>query len=973
MMRLLLRRLRRLSPASGRSFSGLPAAQVRRTFLDFFRDQHQHLLVPSAPVRPRGDPSLLFVNAGMNQFKPVLLGTVDPRSQMALWRRVANSQRCVRAGGKHNDLEDVGRDGTHHTFFEMLGSWSFGDYFKEEACRMAWSLLTEYYGIPADRLYVSYFGGDAGSGLSADRETRDIWLDLGVPVSRVLPFGLKDNFWEMGDTGPCGPCTEIHYDHVGGRHAAALVNAGGSELVEIWNLVFIQYNREADQSLRLLPQFSVDTGMGLERLVGVLQGKRSNYDTDLFTPLLDAIHQRSKAAPYGGRMGAAPDAQVDRAYRVVADHVRTLAVCIADGVHPGMSGAELVLRRILRRAVRFCAEVLQAPPGSLASLVPTVAQTLGDSFPELSREADRIANIIDENEGHFLSSLQRGSRLIQRTCLRTDGGPFPAAAAWSLHRDLGFPLDLVDLMLEERGVQVDRQELDRLVSHDQKMRAEQHVDAQPRLLPDVLSLAALRHAGVPHTDDGPKYHYHLENGRYVFPACRATVLALYDGRALVPEVGPGQRCGVILDQTCFYSEQGGQSHDRGYLTRGGLREVLFSVEAVNRAGGYVVHQVTVPDHLRTGDLVELHLDQAHRLSCMVKHTATHILNFALRSVLGRSVQQRGSRISADRLRFDFSVKGSLSSAQLQQVDRCVRDVVSANQDVHTLEVPLRLAGAIRGLRTADEVYPDPVRIVSLGVPVSELLDGGTDRGTSVELCCGTHLLQTGSIQDLVIVSEKQLVKGISRIVAVTGQDAVQARDMGRALSQEVDSLSARLSGSAPSSLGSALQFSKEASVLSDVVDNTPVPQWQRRELQVRLRAALRSIGAAIRKLEAQQAAESAAALLRRRGQTELLVDAVETDSPSVLMKTVNQLSAAAPLSHVMLLAHQRHSGKVFCACQVPKDSPALAASDWAVALCCRLGGSAGGSALVAKGTGSSGDITEALRWAEDFARKKAGQ
>uniref|UniRef100_A0A3P9NGQ6 alanine--tRNA ligase n=1 Tax=Poecilia reticulata TaxID=8081 RepID=A0A3P9NGQ6_POERE len=680
MMRLLLRRLRRLSAASERSFSGLPAAQVRRTFLDFFRDQHQHLLVPSAPVRPRGDPSLLFVNAGMNQFKPVLLGTVDPRSQMALWRRVANSQRCVRAGGKHNDLEDVGRDGTHHTFFEMLGSWSFGDYFKEEACRMAWSLLTEHYGIPADRLYVSYFGGDAGSGLSADRETRDIWLHLGVPASRVLPFGLKDNFWEMGDTGPCGPCTEIHYDHVGGRHAAALVNAGGAEVVEIWNLVFIQYSREPDQSLRLLPQFSVDTGMGLERLVGVLQGRRSNYDTDLFTPLLDAIHQRSRAGPYGGRMGAAPDAQVDRAYRVVADHVRTLAVCIADGVHPGMSGAELVLRRILRRAVRFCAEVLRAPPGSLASLVPTVAQTLGDAFPELFREADRIADIIDENEGHFLSSLQRGSRLIQRTCLRTGGGAFPAAAAWSLHRDLGFPLDLVDLMLEERGVQVDRQELDRLVCHDQKMRAEQQADSRPRLLLDVLSLAALQRAGVPHTDDGPKYGYHLENGRYVFPACRATVLALYDGRALVPEVGPGQRCGVILDRTCFYSEQGGQSHDRGYLMRDGLQEVLFSVEAVNRAGGYVVHQVTVPDHLRTGDQVELHLDQ-----------------------------------------------GPLSSAQLQQVDRCVRDVISANQDVHTLEVPLRLAGAIQGLRTVDEVYPDPVRVVSLGVPVSELLDGGTDR------------------------------------------------------------------------------------------------------------------------------------------------------------------------------------------------------------------------------------------------------
>uniref|UniRef100_A0A3P9CDQ7 alanine--tRNA ligase n=1 Tax=Maylandia zebra TaxID=106582 RepID=A0A3P9CDQ7_9CICH len=310
----------------------------------FFRDKHGHLPVPSSPVRPRGDPSLLFVNAGMNQFKPIFLGTADPRSNMASYRRVVNSQKCVRAGGKHNDLDDVGRDGYHHTFFEMLGNWSFGDYFKEEACQMAWSLLTEHYGIPADRLYVSYFGGDAAAGLPADEDTRNIW----VPTHHLLPFGLKDNFWEMGDTGPCGPCTEIHYDHVGGREAAALVNADSPEVVEIWNLVFMQYN-------------SVDTGMGLERLVSVLQGKTSNYDTDLFTPLLHAIHQRSGVEPYRGRMGAVDVGQVDLAYRVVADHVRTLSVCIADGVYPGMSGAELVLRRILRRAVRFCVEVLRAP------------------------------------------------------------------------------------------------------------------------------------------------------------------------------------------------------------------------------------------------------------------------------------------------------------------------------------------------------------------------------------------------------------------------------------------------------------------------------------------------------------------------------------------------------------------------------------------------------------------------------------
>ncbi|XP_078539605.1 alanine--tRNA ligase, mitochondrial-like isoform X2 [Lissotriton helveticus] len=325
----------------------------------------------------------------MNQFKPIFLGTVDPRSEMAQYRRVVNSQKCVRAGGKHNDLEDVGRDVYHHTFFEMLGNWSFGDYFKEEACRLAWELLTQVYEIPRERLYVTYFAGDPSSGLGADEESRDIWLSLGVPPDRVLPFGLRENFWEMGETGPCGPCTEIHYDHVGGRDAAALVNRDSSEVVEIWNLVFMQHNREADGSLRLLPQHNVDTGMGLERLVTVLQHKRSNYDTDLFTPLMDAIHQGSRCPAYQGRLGSADAGNVDMAYRVVADHIRTLSVCIADGVYPGMSGAELVLRRILRRAVRFSSEILQAPPGFLPTLVPTVVDILGDAYPELRRDTSQ--------------------------------------------------------------------------------------------------------------------------------------------------------------------------------------------------------------------------------------------------------------------------------------------------------------------------------------------------------------------------------------------------------------------------------------------------------------------------------------------------------------------------------------------------------------------------------------------------------
>uniref|UniRef100_UPI003AAD214F alanine--tRNA ligase, mitochondrial isoform X3 n=1 Tax=Centroberyx gerrardi TaxID=166262 RepID=UPI003AAD214F len=979
----LLRSVRALPGLFSRSYCGVPdfsSQRVRRTFVDFFQQEHGHRPVPSAPVRPRGDPSLLFVNAGMNQFKPILLGTADPRSEMAAYRRVVNSQKCVRAGGKHNDLEDVGRDVSHHTFFEMLGNWSFGDYFKEEACSMAWSLLTEHYGIRPDRLYVSYFAGDAASGLPADEETRQIWLDIGVPAERLLPFGLQENFWEMGDSGPCGPCTEIHYDHLGGRNAAMLVNTDCPDVVEIWNLVFMQYNREADRSLRPLPQLSVDTGMGLERLVSVLQGKRSNYDTDLFSPLMAAMQQRSRVGAYRGRTGGADDGRVDMAYRVVADHVRTLTVCIADGVHPGMSGPELVLRRILRRAVRFSVEVLQAPQGALASLVPTVAHILGDAYPELHRETDRIMEIIDENEAQFLSSLQQGRRLMDRTLQRAgrEDAVFPAAVAWSLHRNLGFPLDLVELMLEERGARLDRTELDRLTDSHKTVFRDLKTVSQSQVMDglDVLSLAALQRLGVPHTDDRPKYRFSLEEpDRYVFPACRATVQALYCGQTLVSEVSEGQRCGVVLDRTCFYAEAGGQSHDQGYFTRDGLQDVLFPVEAVLQAGGYVIHQVTAADTLKTGEQVHLHLDQAQRLACMVKHTATHLLNLALRRVLGGGVQQRGSHVAADRLRFDFSHKDSLSVCELQQVERCVGDIITQNQPVYSQELPLQTARSLPGLRTIDEVYPDPVRVVSVAVSVAELLEVQTD-GASVELCCGTHLLKTGAIQDLVIVSERQMVKGISRIVAVTGDQArqiclcLQAREAGQALAQDVDSLSVRLSGSAPSCLDAAQRLAKEAGVLTDAVDNTPVPQWQRKELQSRLKTLQRTTNTAVRRLEGREAAVKAQALLQRNRQKMLLVDTVDSDSLSIVMKTVNQLSAAAPDRLVMLLSHQKDSGKVLCACQVPKDSASLSASDWAVAVCRQLGGSAGGSPTVAKGTGSSGDITEALRWAEEYARRK---
>uniref|UniRef100_A0A3P8Z6N4 alanine--tRNA ligase n=1 Tax=Esox lucius TaxID=8010 RepID=A0A3P8Z6N4_ESOLU len=865
--------------------------QVRKTFTDFFHELYQHRIVKSSPVRPRGDTSLLFVNAGMNQFKPIFLGAADPRSEMVTYRRVVNSQKCVRAGGKHNDLEDVGRDVYHHTFFEMLGNWSFGDYFKEEACGMAWRLLTEEYRIPPERLYVSYFAGDAISGLPADEETRHIWLSIGVPADHLLPFGMRDNFWEMGETGPCGPCTEIHYDHIGGRNAALLVNADSPDVVEIWNLVFMQYNREADHSLRSLPHFSVDTGMGLERLVSVLQGQRSNYDTDLFTPLLSAIQQVCLAFVYRGRTGEADVGKVDMAYRVVADHVRTLSVCIADGVYPGMSGAELVLRRILRRAVRFSSEVLQAPEGSLAGLVPTVAHIL-------------IMDVINENEAQFLSSLKQGRRVIDRTLQRLEGSNsvFPAPVAWSLHRNLGFPLDLIGLMLEEKGMCIDQQSIDELASANEKLKRQTQSSGRETLFHlDLHTLAQLQADKVPQTDDFLKYHYSLgPDDKYVFQPCHATVQALYCGQALVSEVAEGQRCGVVLDRTCFYAEQGGQSHDQGYFIKDGL-------QAVHLAGGYVVHQVTTADVLTKGDQVQLYVDE-----------------------------------------------GSLSTTQLQEIEKSIRNIITEDSAVYIEEVSLARVKDIPGLRTVEEVYPDPVRVVSVAVPISDLFVSQTVRPTSVELCCGTHLRRTGEIGDLVIVSERQMVKGISRIIAVTGDDARQAQEAGQALAQEVESLMARLAAVTSPCLASTYRLAKEVGVLTDAVDCTPIPQWQRRELQTHLKSLQRTTNTIIRKLETKEAAVKAQSLKQKNGNKTVVVDTVDTDSISVCFNA----STFTEMYHIL-------STGGYCPLQ-----HALSANDWALAVCAYLGGNAGGSSTVAKGTGNVADLAVAIRYAETFAKDK---
>lgn len=383
--------------------SSLTAKQIRSIFIDFFVEKLNHTYVHSSSTIPLDDPTLLFANAGMNQFKPIFVGTVDPASDMAKWKRAVNSQKCIRAGGKHNDLDDVGKDVYHHTFFEMLGNWSFGDYFKTEVCTWAWQLLTDHYKIPKDRLYVTYFGGEPSAGLDPDLECKQLWLNLGVPEDHILPGNMKDNFWEMGDTGPCGPCSEIHFDRIGNRNAAHLVNMDDPDVLEIWNLVFMQFNREADKSLRTLPQKHIDCGMGLERLVSVIQGKRSNYDTDLFVPLFKAIEERSGVQrPYKGLLGEEDVGKVDMAYRVIADHIRTLTIALSDGGRPDNVGRGYVLRRILRRGIRFASENLNAQPGFFSGLVDTVCEILGDFFPEVNKDRQAIKDVIDEEEIQFL-------------------------------------------------------------------------------------------------------------------------------------------------------------------------------------------------------------------------------------------------------------------------------------------------------------------------------------------------------------------------------------------------------------------------------------------------------------------------------------------------------------------------------------------------------------------------------------------
>lgn len=776
------------NPATNQKVKEWPASKVRDTFLNYFKEKN-HTFVPSSSVIPHSDPTLLFANAGMNQYKPIFLGTVDPSSSFATLKRATNSQKCIRAGGKHNDLEDVGRDSYHHTFFEMLGNWSFGDYFKKGAIEYSWDLLTNVYGIPKDRLYVTYFGGDEKAGLEPDLEAKEYWREVGVADDHILPGNAKDNFWEMGDQGPCGPCSEIHYDRIGGRNAASLVNQDDPDVLEIWNNVFIQYNREPDGSLKSLPDKHVDTGLGFERLVSLLQDVRSNYDTDVFEPLFLRIQEITGVRPYTGKFGKDDVDGIDTAYRVLADHVRTLTFALADGGVPNNEGRGYVLRRILRRGARYARKYMNYPIGNFFSqLAPTLIEQDKHIFPELAKDPSLIFEILDEEEASFARTLDRGEKLFEQYALvasKTPNQTLPGKDVWRLYDTYGFPVDLTRLMAEEAGLKIDEEgfEKARLASLEAS-KGGSSKSGKSLLKLDVHALAVLNEKKVPKTDDSAKYDT---------KDIESKILAIYiDGEfvdSISADNSKSKQIGIILDKTPFYAEQGGQEYDTGRIVIDGKSE--FHVENVQVYNGYVLHTGFLDEgELKVNDVVISGYNELRRFPLRNNHTGTHILNFALRKVIGDGVDQKGSLVAPEKLRFDFSHKKAVDLKEIEKVEEIVNQIIKDNLKVYAKPVALETAQTINGLRAVfGESYPDPVRVVSVGIPVEDLLaDPNNEKwmNYSIEFCGGTHVGKTDDIKEFVIIEESGIAKGIRRIVAVSGAEAREVQREAAEFSKTLD-------------------------------------------------------------------------------------------------------------------------------------------------------------------------------------------
>jgi alanyl-tRNA synthetase len=744
----------------------LSAREIRTGFIEFFRDKN-HRFVPSSPIVPVGDETLLFANAGMNQFKDIFLGLIPPE-----YPRAVNSQKCLRVSGKHNDLEEVGKDTYHHTFFEMLGNWSFDDYFKAEAIEWAWELFAKVWHIEPDRLWATVFAGDPADGLPEDQEAKNLWTKVTpIPAERLLAFGRKDNFWEMGDTGPCGPCSEIHIDlgpdmcdkkNVPGHQCA--VNAGCGRFIELWNLVFIQYNRSDDGKLEPLGARYVDTGAGLERVAAVLQNKKSNYDTDLFMPIIDATGDIT-GHRYASRLGS----KTDNAFRVISDHIRSLTFAVTDGAIPSNEGRGYVIRRILRRAARFGRELGMHEP-FMYKLVPVVADCLGDAFVEVKAREDYVATVIESEEASFGRTLDRGIEIFNdaaRRAEKTSDRTISGEDAFQLYDTYGFPLDLTQLMAAERKLNVDTAGFEELMDEQrERARAAQK---------DASLMLTLTDTELPVTEDLHKYRT---------DRCDSQIVGWIDDEGLKNEgrIEIGAHAGLVLDRTCFYAEAGGQVGDCGIIESDQGR---FIVEDTTKIANCVIHKGQLAEGaLNVGDKVAA-LVSKDRDSIKKNHTATHLLQWALQRVIGKSVAQQGSLVGPDYLRFDFTCPRAPSDEELRKVEELVREKIAADLPVTCAVMPRAEAQKLGAMALFGEKYGNEVRVVAIGAQGPECVK----EAFSKEFCGGTHLDRIGSIGGFKIIKEESISAGVRRITALTGSGLA---DYLEQRSQIVDELSQML-------------------------------------------------------------------------------------------------------------------------------------------------------------------------------------
>jgi alanyl-tRNA synthetase len=903
------------------------AKRIRSDFIDFFKSK-DHQFVPSSPIVPVGDDTLLFANAGMNQFKDIFLGLAS-----APYRRAANSQKCLRVSGKHNDLEEVGKDTYHHTFFEMLGNWSFDDYFKAESIEWAWELFTKVWGIEADRLWATVFGGDQADGLPADEEAARLWpKTTSLPAERVLRFGRKDNFWEMGETGPCGPCSEIHIDlgpdrcdmkHVPGHKCS--VNGGCARYIELWNLVFIQFSRLPDGRLVPLSAKYVDTGAGLERIVAVLQNKTSNYDTDLFMPIIERTGQIT-GHKYTSKLGS----KTDNAFRVIADHIRAVVFAITDGATPSNEGRGYVIRRILRRASRFGRELGMHEP-FIHKLVPVVVDCLGEAFSEIRQRADYVSTVIESEEAGFGRTLDRGLEIFNaaaRRAQKSQDKTISGDDAFQLYDTYGFPLDLTQLMAEERGLKVEITKFTELMEQ-QRQRARAASARDSLSLTDKVSGQVL-----PETQDLHKYHA---------DRCNATIVGLIDSDGFRTEgrIEAGAQTGIVLDKTCFYAEAGGQVGDSGVINSG---DAQFIVESTTKIANCIVHQGQLTEGtLSVGQNVKAIVSR-DRAATKKNHTATHLLQWALQQVLGKSAAQQGSYVGPDYLRFDFTYPKAPTAEQLKQVEDLVRGKIAGDEPVTWVIMPKEQAQKLGAMALFGEKYGDEVRVVALGAEDHSHIGQAFSR----EFCGGTHVDRLGVIGGFKITKEESISAGVRRITALTGPALSAYLEKA---SDVVDELSAMLK--VPS---------------ESLIERVGQLMAENKRLAKELKAAARRSGS--------DCLTEAAAMLEKcekAGEASIIVGQVSTTNIEQAREAVDMLKKKAKSAAIVLGFEQEGRATLLAGVTDDLIKKGLKAGDIIKEIAPIVDGGGGGRPQMAQAGGKNPErIGDALAKAAELIKEKLG-